>query len=198
MPALPERRMIPPVSIPPSCLNVVLIGFMGCGKTTLGRGLAAKLGFRFVDMDELIVQKAGMPIPEIFAASGEAGFRKLESDVLQELHGSEHCVVSTGGGVVTIPENIPLLKALGYVIFLNVPERTLFDRISRNQDRPLLRTANPRQTMHDLLEARMPLYQSAADLDLDVRGLTPDEAAYGLAESVRFHFSGSRPGSPGL
>ncbi len=184
--------MIPPVTMPQSALNVVLIGFMGCGKTTLGRGLAAKLGFRFLDMDELIVQKTGKSIPEIFADSGEEGFRAVETGVLRELQGTRCAVISTGGGVVTMPENLPLLKKLGCVIFLNVPERVLFERVSRNHDRPLLRTANPRQTLHDLLEARLPLYVSVADLDLDIRGLTPDEAAYGLAESVRFHFSESR------
>ncbi len=170
-------------------LNVVLIGFMGCGKTTLGARLAQMLGLKFVDMDELIVRKAGCSIPEIFARDGEAGFRRIESAVLDELLTRQHMVVSTGGGVVTVPDNIPKLRALGYVIWLDLPEPALWHRVSRNRGRPLLRTPNPRQTVHDLLEKRRPLYEAACDLEADTGELTPDEAAYGIAESVRMHFA---------
>ncbi len=170
-------------------LNVVHIGFMGCGKTTLGARLAHMLGLKFVDMDDCIVKKAGCSIPEIFEQHGEAGFRRLESEVLDELALSGHMVVSTGGGVVTVPENLPKLKALGFVVWLNPPERSIWNRVSRNRSRPLLQTPNPRQTVHDLLEQRLPLYAAAADLETDTRDLTPDEAAYGIAESVRLHFS---------
>ena len=100
-------------------------------------------------------------------------------------------VVSTGGGVVTVPENIPLLKALGYVVWLNPPERAIWNRVSRNRSRPLLRTPNPRETVRELLEKRQPLYAAAADLETDTKDLTPDEAAYGIAESVRLHFAHS-------
>lgn len=179
----------------PTRLNVVLIGFMGCGKTTLGARLAQMLGLRFVDMDDLIVRKAGCSIPEIFAKDGEPGFRRIESAVLDELSTSDHMVVSTGGGVVTVPENIPKLKALGYVVWLNPPERAIWHRVSRNRSRPLLRTPNPRQTVHDLLEKRRPLYASAADLEADTKDLTPGEAAYGIAETVRLHFAHKNPTS---
>ena len=172
-------------------LNVVLIGFMGCGKTTLGSRLAQMLGLKFVDMDDVIVRKAGCSIPEIFAREGEAGFRRMESQVLEELCREDHMVVSTGGGVVTVPENIPLLKALGYVVWLNPPERAIWNRVSRNRSRPLLRTPNPRETVRELLEKRQPLYAAAADLETDTKDLTPDEAAYGIAESVRLHFAHS-------
>lgn len=174
-------------------LNVVLIGFMGCGKTTLGAHLARMLGFKFVDMDELIVKKAGCPITEIFARDGEAGFRRMESAVLDELLTAEHMVISTGGGVVTVPENVARLQELGFVVWLNVPESAIWSRVSRNRSRPLLRTANPRQTVHDLLEQRLPLYAAAADLEADTRDLTPTEAAYGISESVRHHFSLQTP-----
>src|SRR5688572_23766995 len=100
-------------------LNVVLIGFMGCGKTTLGARLAQMLGLKFVDMDDCIVKKAGCPIPEIFARNGEAGFRRIESEVLDELQQREHLVIATGGGVVTVPENLPKLRSLGFVVWLN-------------------------------------------------------------------------------
>lgn len=173
-------------------LNVVLIGFMGCGKTTLGARLADMLGLKFVDMDDCIIKRAGCSIPEIFAHQGEAGFRKLESAVLEELGTASRQVIATGGGVVTVPENLPKLQAAGFVVWLNPPERAIWNRVSRNRNRPLLQTADPRRTVHDLLEKRRPLYAAAADLEADTKGLTPDEAAYGIAESVRLHFASRR------
>jgi len=184
--------MVPEASVRSTPLNVVLIGFMGCGKSTLGARLAQMLGLRFVDMDECIVKKAGCSIPEIFARQGEAGFRGIESAVLDELAAAGRMVIATGGGVVTVPENLPKLKALGFVVWLNPPEKAIWNRVSRNRSRPLLQTPNPRQTVHDLMESRRPLYAAAADLEADTKDLTPDEAAYGIAESVRLHFS-SRP-----
>jgi shikimate kinase len=177
-------------------LNVVLVGFMGCGKTTLGARLADMLGLKFVDMDESIIRKAGCPIPEIFARHGEAGFRGFESAVLEELSTASRQVIATGGGVVTIPENLPKLRAAGFVVWLNPPERAIWNRVSRNRNRPLLQTADPRRTVHDLLEKRRPLYASIADLEADTKGLTPDEAAYGIAESVRLHFAGRTAPAP--
>ena len=116
-----------PTTVP---LNVVLIGFMGCGKSTLGPRLAEKLRFRFVDTDNLVVRRAGRSIPAIFAAEGEAGFRKRESAVLDELlAGKGRLVVATGGGIVTVPENIPKLKRLGCVIWLDTPEAVIWERV---------------------------------------------------------------------
>jgi shikimate kinase len=177
-------------------LNVVLVGFMGCGKTTLGSRLAQMLGLRFVDMDECISRKAHRPIPDIFAREGEAGFRRIESAVLDELMGAGSMVIATGGGVVTVPENLPKLRRLGFVVWLNPPERAIWNRVSRNRSRPLLQTEDPRRTVHELLEKRRPLYAGVADLEADTRGLTPDEAAYGIAECVRLHFARQSP-APG-
>jgi len=91
--------------------------------------------------------------------------------------------------VVTVPDNIPKLRALGYVIWLDLPEPAIWSRVSRNRSRPLLRTPNPRETVRDLLEKRRPLYEAACDLEADTGELTPDEAAYGIAESIRMHFA---------
>lgn len=162
---------------------------MGSGKTTAGRRMAAQLGLRFVDTDDLVVQAAGKPIPAIFAEEGEAGFRARESAVLDSLANQDGLVISTGGGIVTVPENVPKLKRLGFVIWLNPPEETIFERISRSRDRPLLQTPDPRRTVHDLLEARRPLYAAAADFEAEMSGLSADECAWGLAESVRVHFA---------
>ena len=173
----------------PRPLNVILIGFMGCGKTTVGQLLARQLGFQFFDTDQLVIKKASLSIPAIFEKEGEAGFRTWESSVLDDLTSTDRAVIATGGGIVTVPHNLPQLRALGLVIWLNPPEEVLFQRIMRNHDRPLVRTENPRQTVHDLLAARRPLYTCASHLDVDISDVTPDEAAYGLAESVRFHFA---------
>lgn len=174
-------------------LNVILIGFMGCGKTTIGVRLAGLLGFDFVDTDSLIISKAGKPIPEIFAELGEAGFRALETSILDGLlaQGSERLVISTGGGIVTQEINLPKLKALGAILWLTTSDDNLWQRVKRNKDRPMLHTKNPRKTFDDLLALRRPMYQALADITIDSRGLSPEEAAYGMAESVRVHFTPS-------
>ena len=165
--------------------NVVLIGFMGSGKTTVGERVATGLGFRFADTDSLIEQQAGKPIPEIFSEQGEAGFRELESAVLRQLMAEEHLVVSTGGGIVTVRENLSLLDQLGFVVLLSTDEETIFKRISANKNRPLLHTPDPRKTIHDLLKARASLYKDAADLEIVTTELNEDEIAFGICETAR-------------
>lgn len=173
-------------------LNVILIGFMGCGKTTIGVRLAGLLGFDFVDIDHLIVSKAGRSIPQIFEAEGEAGFRAIESAVLDELiaEGRDHLVISTGGGIVTQERNVPKLRELGLIVWLTTTDELLWQRVRRNRERPMLHTPNPRQTFDDLLALRRPMYQQSADLTIDSSGLSPEEAAYGMSESVRVYFTG--------
>lgn len=186
-----EKSMTPLRTTP---LNVILIGFMGCGKTTIGVRLAGLLGFDFVDTDALIVAKAGKPIPQIFQEQGEAGFRALETGVLDELaaQGCERTVISTGGGIVTQPVNEAKLRALGVIVWLTTSDDILWQRVRRNRERPMLHTKNPRQTFNELLALRRPMYAGLADLTIDSRGLSPEEAAYGMGESVRVYFN---PGS---
>jgi shikimate kinase len=174
-------------------LNVLLIGFMGCGKTTIGVRLAGLLGFDFIDTDSLISERAGKSIPEIFQEQGESGFRDLETAVLDELlaQGVERQVISTGGGIVTQPRNGPKLQALGAVLWLTTSDENLWQRVRRNRERPMLHTADPRKTFDELLALRRPMYQTMADLSIDSRGLSPEEAAYGMAESVRVYFTGA-------
>src|SRR6187401_1596301 len=114
---------------------------MGSGKSTIGRLVAHSLGFEFVDTDHLITDAAHRNIPKIFAAEGEAGFRKRESEALQSLTGKEGAVIATGGGIVTVAENLPILRQLGYVVWLNADPMTLYQRTAHGHDRPLLRTA---------------------------------------------------------
>ena len=170
--------------------NVVLIGLMGCGKSTVGRMVASQLGFQFADTDQLIVAAAGRTIPQIFETEGEEGFRRHESAILRSLLGRDGWVIATGGGIVTQPRNCPLLRYLGYIAWLDASVDTLHRRTSGNRDRPLLREGDPKTKLQSLMDARRPLYKGLADLRIVTDDLSQDEAAYGLAESVRMRFSG--------
>ena len=172
--------------------NVVLVGLMGSGKSAVGRIAAQLLGFDFVDTDQLIAQAARKSIPEIFAAESEAGFRRRESAALKSLVGRDRLVIATGGGVVTVPENAPVLRQLGFVVWLHAGVETLQRRTAHSNDRPLLRGGDPGEKLRALLEVRGPLYEKLCDLKILTDGLSLDDAAYGLAESARVHFNGRR------
>tara|TARA_R110000850_G_scaffold22504_28_gene66689 strand:- start:1106 stop:1660 length:555 start_codon:yes stop_codon:yes gene_type:complete len=165
--------------------NLILIGFMGTGKTTIGKQVAKSLGFRFVDTDQLISQKAGKSIPDIFEDEGEETFRELETDVLQGCAAAENQVIATGGGIVTKTTNHAILKQVGYVIWLQASPETIYDRVRRNRNRPLLQTEDPEKTIRDLMEQRVGLYEAAQDMAVTTDGLTLDETAYGITESAR-------------
>lgn len=147
-------------------LNLYLIGMMGAGKTTIGQQLAKELQYRFFDTDAVIEQAAGQSISEIFAAAGEAEFRKLEAQVLAELSSYRKLVVATGGGIVLNRSNWGHLQE-GLVIWLDVPAAQLFDRLKTDTSRPLLQTENPLQTLQTLLDTRTPLY-AQADLRISI------------------------------
>jgi shikimate kinase len=157
--------------------NLVLIGFMGSGKSSVGRELARRLRYHFADTDALIRARYGKSIPEIFAEFGEEEFRQAETEVLEGLVGSAEFVLATGGGIVTRPGNLALLRKLGRVVWLSANEETIWRRVSRNPNRPLLQTEDPRQTIHDLLLLRAPLYRSVADVIVETSGLTHQEVA---------------------
>ena len=169
-------------------VNLVLIGFMGSGKSSIGRILATKLGAQLTDTDAMIVQEAGMPITQIFAGEGEEGFRNFESRVLEKLvaRNASGMVIATGGGIVTREANLPLLHRLGFVIELTASEEVIFERVSRNKARPLLHTPNPRETVSKLLAVRAPLYAAAADFTIDTSARSHTEVAEAiLAEAHR-------------
>lgn len=170
-------------------MNIVLVGLMGSGKTTVGRLAAQSLGFDFIDTDQVIVDTAGRTIPEIFASEGEAGFRVRETASLKSLIGTRNHVIATGGGIVTQPVNLPLLRQLGFVVWLNASPETLHRRTSHSNDRPLLREGDPLQILRALHEERGPLYEEVCDLKISTDDLSLSDAAYGLAESARVHFS---------
>jgi shikimate kinase len=165
-------------------MNIVLIGYRGCGKTTLGRQLAADLGRRFVDTDVRIVERAGKTIAAIFAEAGEAGFRDLESAVIAEVAGGDDQVIAAGGGAVLRPENVRLFRRGGKIVWLRATPEALYQRISADAataaNRPNLTAAGGLEEVRTLLARRSPLYEAAADATLDVTGLSPGEALAAL------------------
>lgn len=165
--------------------NLILIGFMGTGKTTIGKRVAKSIGFRFIDTDSLIEKKAGKSIPQIFQESGEDTFRDIETEVLKECREKSDQVISTGGGIVTRPENLEILKSAGYVIWLKASPEIIFERVSRNRNRPLVQTQNPEQTIKDLLQQRAALYAGAQHLSINTDELTMEETCFGVTESTK-------------
>lgn len=165
--------------------NLYFVGPMGCGKTTVGRLVAERLGRPFVDTDALVVQRAGRTIPEIFARDGEEGFRRLETAVLQELR--DGMVVATGGGALLRPENRAHIRATGHVLWLRVSHGELFRRLSAGDGfrrRPLLRGPDPEGTLRAILAKREPIYQEMADLIINTEGLAPAQAAEAVIKAL--------------
>jgi shikimate kinase len=156
---------------------------MGSGKSSVGRLAARALGFQFVDTDQIVVERAGRPISEIFETDGEAAFRALETEAIQSLDGLEKHVVSTGGGAILSDQNRQLLRSLGFVVCLTASEDVLYERVSRNSKRPLLQTENPRETLSTLIRERSALYRAAAHHTLDT-SLMPQSAAVEALVSI--------------
>ncbi|RPI46534.1 MAG: shikimate kinase [Betaproteobacteria bacterium] len=163
--------MATPDPQPNSCLplpgNIYLVGLMGAGKTSVGRILAKRLGKTFIDSDHEIEQRTGVRVPVIFEIEGEAGFRKRESSVVQELVQLSEIVLATGGGVVLDPENRRALRSTGTVIYLRAAPTELWARTRHDRNRPLLQTANPLAKLEELHRSRDPLYREAAHLIVD-------------------------------
>jgi len=161
---------------------------MGCGKSSVGRRLAQLTGHRFVDSDEIIAEQTGLSISSLFAEVGEAGFREIESQVLADLVGVCGIVLATGGGIITRPENLPVLREIGIVGWLDSSPDLIFERVSRNQRRPLLQTEDPRATFDRLLTERLAMYQSASEFRVDSSAMSHEEAAREiLDQAMRAH-----------
>lgn len=141
---------------------------MGVGKSTIGKLLAKRLGASFIDCDHVIEKRCGVTVNTIFEIEGEAGFRRRESCLLEELSAQENGIIATGGGVVTQAENRALLKQKGGVIYLNASVDLLWSRLRYCKNRPLLQTDNPRAKLSALLAVRDPLYREVATRVLQV------------------------------
>lgn len=144
--------------------NLILVGMMGSGKTTMGRVLARHLGKEFVDSDEEIIRRTGVTVPHIFDVEGEAGFRQREAAAIRELAGRNNIVLATGGGAVLDGDNRAVLKQSGIVIYLKASTHDLWQRTRHDRNRPLLQTENPYARLVELFQQRDPLYQQVSDI----------------------------------
>lgn len=138
--------------------NIVLVGFMGAGKTSVGECLAARLGMMFTDMDDVIVEREGKPIPRIFAEDGEPHFRSVERDLVRELAGRTGLVIGTGGGVVLDPDNIHDFDRTGLVVCLTATPETILKRVAHDANRPLLAGDDKIGKIRGILASRQALY----------------------------------------
>ncbi len=141
--------------------NIVLVGLMGCGKSSVGKALAEKTGLELVDTDELIEQQKNKTINEIFKINGEKYFRELEHQCATALSNKAGLIISTGGGMVENTENMDLLKQNGYVFYLYAPAEELYKRVKNETHRPLLKNPDPLETLSNLLERRVRSYEKA-------------------------------------
>lgn len=165
--------------------NVVLIGFMGTGKTSTGKMLAVRLGVAFIDMDQKIEEDAGMSIPDMFAQKGEPYFREQEHKLVLQLSARRNAVISTGGGTVKNPDNIAALKEGGVIVCLSANVDTVLERTNRRGTRPVLDNedrGDRRQAVEKLMEERRELYKQA-DFTVDTSDLSPMQV---VDQIVRF------------
>ena len=148
--------------------NIILTGFMGTGKSTIGRALAQRLGLTFVDTDQLIEERSGCPIADIFARQGEAAFRRMEAELAQELARQPDLVIATGGGFFTNPENVTVLQSGGQIICLTATAEEILERVKKQQHiRPLLQDPNPLQRINKLLREREAVYRQFPQVSTD-------------------------------
>jgi shikimate kinase len=155
--------------------NIILIGFMGTGKTVTGRVLAEQTGMELVDMDSIIEERAGRPISKIFATEGEAAFRDMERALAHELAQRGGLIISTGGGVVLDPGNMTDFHRSGLVVCLTASPETIFQRLENDKSRPLL-SGDKKEQIRTLLETRRPLYD-AVEHQIDGDRLNPEDRA---------------------
>lgn len=166
--------------------HVILMGFMGCGKSSVGVRLSYKLQKAFLDTDNLIEKMEGMPISNIFDTYGEAYFREKETEVLATLKQEKaDRIISLGGGTPLREENRSILKELGTVVYLKVSADTVYERLKGDTTRPLLQGENPKQKIEQLLEQRSGIYESVADVIICGDGKTHEEVISEIMEAVQ-------------
>ncbi|MFT3763464.1 MAG: shikimate kinase [Pseudoxanthomonas sp.] len=160
--------------------NLILVGPMGAGKTSIGKRLAERFGLRFVDVDHAIVERSGASIPVLFEHVGEAGFRQREREALAEILDGDGQLVATGGGAVLDADNRRRMRERGFVVWLRAGVDQQLRRVGRDRNRPLLHAGDREQVLRELAAVREPLYREVADLALDTDGLSPGEATCAL------------------
>jgi len=159
-------------------MNLVLIGYRGTGKSAVGAIVAERFGTKCISMDEKIVEKVGMPIPEFVAKHGWPAFRDVESEVARELSGADNIVIDSGGGVIERPENIDVLRKNGIIVWLEASVPVIVSRIEGGTERPSLTgTKSFTDEVEEVLGRRIPKYRAAAQHQIDTDHLTPEQVA---------------------
>jgi shikimate kinase len=175
-------------------VNLILVGYRGSGKSTVGALLAERLGRRFIDLDQIIAERAGMPIRDIFATEGEAGFRRRESEACQGLRRTKQCVIAMGGGALIDSENRILIRRLGKVVWLRAPAIVLWSRIKGDpgtlNGRPDLTQAGGLTEVEAKLTEREPVYRAVAHHTIDTISTTPQA----VADAIELWFSAGDAG----
>lgn len=164
--------------------NIFLIGFMGSGKSTVASFLSQKYGMEIIEMDQLIVEREGMSIPDIFAQKGEPYFRDAETNLLIEIQSDENKVVSCGGGVVLREQNVDEMKKSGKIVLLTAKPETILERVKDDDNRPLLRGNKNVEFISDMMEKRRAKYEGAADVVIHTDGKQVDEICKEIFEKV--------------
>lgn len=170
--------------------HVVLVGFMGCGKSTVGPLLAKRIGAKFVDVDQYIVRQAGRTIPEIFATEGESGFRQRETEALREILALPPHVIAAGGGLIERAENRQMLRESARCVWLRVPIETLLARVGDDANRPLLQNDPGFVRARKLYASREPLY-AEADLHIDA-SRSPEQSVETIMAALRVRPAGAQ------
>ncbi len=174
-------------------MNLVLIGFMGVGKTTVGRKVAERLGRPFIDTDTLIEEAHSMTITEIFERCGEKFFREKEKEVVAHVSKAERAVIATGGGAVLDPDNVALLKAGGVMIHLSLSLEKIFERIGHERTRPLLRKERSKQALETFYHSREVFYRACSDLTVDRNEMDVEETVEKILGEIRSWRGGEKP-----
>jgi shikimate kinase len=162
----------------PADVNLYLVGFMGTGKTTVGRAVGQKIGFHVLDSDHEIERRQGKTIPDIFAQDGEPAFRAMEREFIEHGHPGERTVVACGGGLVVQPNMLELLKSKGVVVCLHASLETILARTARHRNRPLLAVDDPEERIRTLYAAREPVYKQSGTVILTDSRPLPEVVAH--------------------
>ena len=159
---------------------IVLVGFMGAGKTTVGQLLAARLGLPFADADAVIEQRTGTPVPQIFAEQGEPAFRALEQETIASLLAGPRLVLALGGGAAEHEQTRRVLRAAEHTIYLHVPYEAALDRVGGDHGRPMLRRPN----LPDIYRSRLVGYEEVATLTISTEGRSPEHVCADIVEHL--------------